>query len=214
VDYEFPDGDGRPYRSSGGEMVDSELGKIPKAWKISTVKREFDLIMGQSPPGTSYNEDGDGVVFFQGRADFGHKFPSIRMFCTKPTRFAKKGDTLVSVRAPVGDINMALQDCCIGRGLSALRHKSSDASYTYYFMMNLRSTLDVFEAGGTVFGSISKADFEKIKTISPPTEILELFKKIVNPVDTKIENNHFEVLTLSQIRDFLLPRLMSGKIRV
>ncbi len=87
-------------------LVDSELGEIPEGWGVGTVDEEFDLTMGQSPPGDTYNEIGDGVPFYQGSSDFGFRFPTRRMYCTAPTRLAKAGDTLVSVRAPVGDINM------------------------------------------------------------------------------------------------------------
>ncbi|MCY4491729.1 MAG: restriction endonuclease subunit S [Thaumarchaeota archaeon] len=216
IDYEFPDENGTPYRSSGGEVVYSEeLGhEIPKGWQASTILKEFNLVMGQSPPGKSYNRNGDGMIFFQGRTDFGTRFPSVRMFCNEPTRLAKKGDTLVSVRAPVGDINMSLQDCCIGRGLAALRHKSDDSSYTYYFMKNLRQVFDGFEAEGTVFGSLSKTNFEKIVVSVPFDKTLNSFKKIVSVFDEKLENNTLEILGLGQIRDYLLPKLMSGKIRV
>jgi hypothetical protein len=87
-------------------LVDSELGEIPEGWGVGTVDEEFDLTMGQSPPGDTYNEIGDGVPFYQGSSDFGFRFPTCRMYCTAPTRLAKAGDTLVSVRASVGDINM------------------------------------------------------------------------------------------------------------
>src|SRR6266542_1920490 len=89
------------------EFEDSELGPIYNGWRVGEVGDSFDLTMGQSPPGETYNEEGKGLPFYQGRADFGFRFPTRRVFCAAPTRRAKPGDTLVSVRAPVGDINMA-----------------------------------------------------------------------------------------------------------
>lgn len=133
----------------------------------STVDEEFNLTMGQSPPGETYNETGDGIAFFQGRTDFGFRYPTARVFCTAPTRFANAGDALVSVRAPVGSVNMAEDRCCVGRGVAAVRHKSGSRSYTYYFMRSLESEFASFEAEGTVFGSVSKADFHKIKCLAP-----------------------------------------------
>src|SRR6185437_15207677 len=103
---------------------DSELGEVPKGWTVGCVDDEFDLTMGQSPPGSTYNDVAKGLPFYQGRTDFGFRFPTRRVYCTAPTRLAKMGDTLVSVRAPVGDINMAAEDCAIGRGVAAVRHKS------------------------------------------------------------------------------------------
>src|SRR5690606_679284 len=118
-------------------LVESELGKIPEGREVTAIDGEFDVTMGQSPPGSTDNETGDGLTFYQGRADFEFRFPKRRVYCTAPTRFAKKGDTLVSVRAPVGDINMASEDCAIGRGVAAVRHKTGCRSYTYQFMNSI-----------------------------------------------------------------------------
>src|SRR5690606_7213428 len=111
VDFNFPGFD--------GELVNG----LPKGWRKGRLGEEFNIIMGQSPPGESYNEAKDEMLFYQGRTDFGLRFPRNRMYTTFPGKMAKKFDTLVSVRAPVGDINMAIELCCIGRGLSAVQHK-------------------------------------------------------------------------------------------
>jgi len=214
VDFEFPNEEGKPYKSSGGEMADSELGEIPKGWCIGILKDCFNITMGQSPPGTSYNGQGEGIMFFQGRTDFGFRYPDERMYCTAPTRFAGIGDTLVSVRAPVGDINMALEKCCIGRGLSAVRHKKGFRSYTYYSMLFLQNIFRSFESDGTVFGSISKGKFENISVIIPQTDTVKEFEKRVYALDERIERNEQQSRVLTTIRDSLLPRLMSGRIRV
>jgi type I restriction enzyme S subunit len=86
---------------------DSDLGPIPEGWLAGRLGDRFEIAMGQSPPGSTYNEAGEGLPFYQGRTDFRFRFPSRRVYCTAPTRFADPGDTLVSVRAPVGDANMA-----------------------------------------------------------------------------------------------------------
>ena len=108
--------------------------------------------MGQSPPGGTYNGEQNGLPFYQGRTDFGFRFPTRRIYCSAPTRYAKPGDTLVSVRAPVGDINMANEECCIGRGVAAVRHKSGAPSFTYHSMANLYPDFARFEAEGTGVG--------------------------------------------------------------
>jgi len=110
VDFEFPNEDGKPYKSSGGDMVRSEFGKIAVGWRVGKLGDEFNILMGQSPDGSSYNEDGEGLIFFQGRTDFGFRFPQVRLFTTEPKRIANKFDVLVSVRAPVGDINVAFEN--------------------------------------------------------------------------------------------------------
>ena len=99
------------------------------------------ITMGQSPSGSSYNEDGVGEVFYQGRAEFGFRFPKRRLFTTEPKRMAEAGDVLLSVRAPVGDLNIAYERCCIGRGLGAIHSKTGHSSFVLYTMFALRSSL-------------------------------------------------------------------------
>lgn len=193
---------------------DLELGEIPKGWKETTIGAEFDLTMGQSPPGSTYNEEGDGFPFFQGRRDFGFRYPSNRVYCTEPKRFANKRDTLVSVRAPVGDINMAYGKCCVGRGVAAVRHKSGSRSCTYYAMHTLSDRFAQFEAEGTVFGAINKKQFEGLHWLSPPGDLVSEFEKIAFPLDERIEKNTNETVTLSSLRDTLLPKLISGELHV
>lgn len=202
VDFEFPGFD--------GVLVDG----LPKGWKMGKLGEEFNLIMGQSPKGETLNQNNDGMIFYQGRTDFGFRFPTNRVYTTEPNRIANKLDTLVCVRAPVGDVNMAIEKCCIGRGLSAVRHKSDAYSYTYYTMKNIESIFKGFESEGTVFGSLNKNNFENIEVLIPGKTIISEFEKIINPIDNKILNNTLEIQILTQTRDSLLPRLMSGKVRV
>ena len=195
-------------------LQDSPLGKIPKRWQVGTIDEEFNLTMGQSPPGSTYNEDGEGMPFYQGRKDFGFRYPTRRVYCTAPKRFAEKDDTLVSVRAPVGDVNMVEEKCSIGRGVAAIRHKSGSRSYTYYAMQSLQAIFSRYEAEGTVFGSINKTDFQTLFHIRPSNEVIEAFERLVYPLDQSIENNENESRTLAKTRDTLLPKLLSGEIRV
>jgi type I restriction enzyme S subunit len=193
---------------------DSELGAIPKGWEVKTIGSEFRLTMGQSPPGNTYNEIGNGLPFFQGRRDFGFRYPSHRVYCIAPQRLSYKGDTLVSVRAPVGDINMAMERCCIGRGVAGIRHMSNSRSYTYYAMHTLRGQFAKFEAEGTVFGAINKKQFEEIRWISPGENLISKFEKIAFAIDEQIEKNTIEDNTLASLRDTLLPKLISGELRI
>lgn len=195
-------------------IVDSEVGEIPEGWKVGTVDDEFNLTMGQSPPGSTYNALGDGLPFYQGCTDFGFRFPTLRVFCTEPTRFANIGDTLISVRAPVGDINMAAERCCIGRGVAAARHKSDSRSYTYYFMQEMEDVFSRFEADGTVFGSISKKDFHNIQRVVPPAQVIAEFESLIMPIDEKVFVTERESRNLVILRDTLLPKLLSGELRV
>lgn len=185
-------------------------------WHNGTIEDEFDFTMGQSPAGSSLNETGKGTLFFQGNADFEFRFPKARVYTTAPNRMAKKNDILVSVRAPVGDLNMALSDCCIGRGVAAFRYKHNNSyySYTYYKINSLLAPIKQFEDNGTVFGSIGKDDFKKIENTIPPKPLIEKFQKAVNPIDEKILNNTLQINNLRKLRDTYLSKLMSGEARV
>lgn len=193
---------------------ESELGEIPAGWEVGTVGDDFNITMGQSPPGSTYNEDGIGPPFYQGRRDFGFRYPTQRIFCSAPKRMADSGDSLVSVRAPVGDVNMAIESCCIGRGVATVRYKEGSRSYTYYAMKSLRTIFDRFEAEGTVFGSLNKRDFHGLDFILPLFDVVNAFEKKTFPIDQMIENNEIESQTLKELRDTLLPKLISGELRV
>jgi type I restriction enzyme S subunit len=114
----------------------------------------------------------------------------------------------------VGDINMASEECCIGRGLSAVRHKKGFVSYTFYKIRSLKDDFDSFEQQGTVFGSIGKDDFNGIDTIIPDKKVVQKFDTIAKPLDDKIFANSIQIRTLSRLRDALLPKIMSGEVRV
>lgn len=183
-------------------------------WTECTLSDIADITMGQSPSGSSYNEDGIGTVFFQGRAEFGFRFPTIRLFTTEPKRMAYINDTLMSVRAPVGDLNVACTDCCIGRGLAAIHSKNNHQSFVLYTMFSLKKQLDVFNGEGTVFGSINRNSLKEMPLLIPTSEKLDEFEALVAPMDTAIRNNYDEICRLEQLRDTLLPKLMSGELDV
>ena len=172
------------------------------------------ITMGQSPSGSSYNEDSIGEVFYQGRAEFGFRFPTRRLFTTEPKRMAEPGDVLLSVRAPVGDLNVAYEKCCIGRGLGAIHSKTGASSFMLYTMFALKPQLDVFNGEGTVFGSINRDGLSNLPVNIPSAEEIAKFEAVVRPMDNLIRTNYEEICRLQSIRDSLLPKLMSGEIDV
>ena len=182
---------------------------------VSGVLSDIAVItMGQSPSGSSYNEDGIGEVFYQGRAKFDFRFPTRRLFTTEPKRIAEAGDVLLSVRAPVGDVNVAYERCCIGRGLGAVHSKNENSSFILYTMFALKSQLDVFNGEGTVFGSINRDTLNAMPVEIPPDDTIAKFETVVHPMDAMIRKNYEEICRLQFLRDSLLPRLMSGEIDV
>lgn len=187
---------------------------MPDDWREGILRDIANITMGQSPDGASYNEDGIGTVFYQGRAEFGARFPSNRLFTTEPKRMAAKGDVLMSVRAPVGDLNVAIEPCCIGRGLAAVQSNNGCQSFVLYTMFALKQQLDMFNGEGTVFGSINKNDMASLPVLIPTDDVIYQFEELVRQMDASIEENYAESCNLQAARDALLPRLMSGELSV
>jgi type I restriction enzyme S subunit len=114
----------------------------------------------------------------------------------------------------VGDINMANEECCVGRGVAAVRHKTGATSFTYYSMSHLYPDFARFEAEGTVFGSINKQSFEKLPFIIPPADVVAAYERRAAPLDAEIRLLEQQSRTLSGLRDALLPKLLSGNLTV
>ncbi|HII4325789.1 TPA: restriction endonuclease subunit S [Enterobacter cloacae] len=216
VQFDFPDGNGKPYKASGGKMEYNATLKreIPAGWTVQTLSQIANITMGQSPAGTSYNEDGIGTLFFQGSTDFGWLFPTPRKYTTSPARMARKGDILLSVRAPVGDMNIANDDCCIGRGLAALKSKSRSDGFLFYVMKYFKQVFDRRNAEGTTFGSITKDDLHSLQVVCPELELLERYDAIVSEYNKMIFTRSLENQSLIKLRDWLLPLLMNGQVTV
>lgn len=190
------------------KMQDSELGEIPEGWEVKTIGDTHNLIMGQSPKGETYNECHEGIIFFQGRAEFDWRYPKPRLYTTDPKKVAPKGYVLMSVRAPVGDLNIAQEKCCIGRGLCAILHKSESTSFTYYLFKSLSAKFLSFNSEGTVFGSINQNNLKSIRYIEPSSSLIERFIQTISDLDMKIYNYSINSITLEFMRAILLRKLI------
>jgi len=193
---------------------DSELGEIPSGWGVGCLNDCCEITMGQSPPGDTYNEDGEGLPFYQGKTDFGFRYPGRRVYCLSPTRQASIGATLISVRAPVGSANIAREVCSIGRGIAALKSRQSADSFIYYLIGTLQGIFESYNSEGTVFGAINGKDLASIQLVVPSTEAIAAFNSQCLPMDDSIQSNTLETEHLTTIRDTLLPKLISGEIRI
>lgn len=214
--FDFPNAEGKPYCSSGGEMVwnDQLKRKIPKGWSAGQLSDIANITMGQSPSGDTYNENGSGTIFYQGCTDFGTRFPVPRVYTSAPTRFAKAGDILMSVRAPVGTLNIAMEDCCIGRGLAALNSKFGSQLHLLYTLSGFKQLFDVMDGNGTTFGSITKDTLFEMKVVIPRRDQIKPFEEMVQPIEQKIRVAEQENRELTKLRDWLLPMLMNGQATV
>jgi type I restriction enzyme, S subunit len=143
--------------------------QLPEEWRWKSLGDSFicEIIMGQSPPGNTYNDVGEGFPFFQGKTDFGETYPTVRKWCTDPRKISETGDVLISVRAPVGPTNLTDTKCIIGRGLAALR--PSRNIITRYLLYALRNTETIIASKGTgsTFHNISKTALSEIEIPVP-----------------------------------------------
>src|SRR3989344_495064 len=146
-------------------------------WGWKKLGEVADIIMGQSPPSDTYNEKQEGLPFFQGKAEFGTRFPEVRKYCSKPVRIAEQNNILMSVRAPVGSLNIANQKCCIGRGLCAINPSNSlNYLFLYHFLKSIERSIS--EKGeGSTFTAINRKTIENIEIPVPP---LQTQQKIVS----------------------------------
>lgn len=214
VDFEFPNENGEPYSSSGGEMVESELGTIPKGWENGRITELGDLIMGQSPKGDTYNFVGNGLGLVNGASDFKNGEIKPLKYTTDPKKKSQKGDWIFGVRATVGNVTYVDKEYCLGRGVGVLRSKEDKFREFLYFI--LVSSINYLEktALGSVYINLTKSDFENIKVNIPDRRTIESLYNLSGPIFKKINLLREENRKLIEMRDTLLPKLMSGEIRV
>ena len=197
------------------EFKDTEIGRIPKEWKTSNLGEVSYLIMGQSPPSKTYNRDMIGLPFLQGQKDFGDIYPNPSVYCSKPIKIAEEGDVLVSVRAPVGDINIATSKLCIGRGLAAIRPDKNqlDAKFIFYQLKHFSARL-VDLGSGSTFKEIRRNDLERFPMVLPPLSEQQKIASVLSTVDEKLETLKQEKVKLERIKQWFMEELLTGRIRV
>jgi type I restriction enzyme, S subunit len=194
-------------------FVNSELGEIPEGWEVKPLGDVLEITMGQSPPSVHYNESGEGLPFHQGVRDYGFRFPAHRVYCTLEARLAEAGDVLLSVRAPVGRINVADRRLVIGRGLAAARHPNGFRSYALYLLKHLFAEEDAV-GDGTIYKAITKTFLFSMNVVCPPDGIIAEAERLLSSLDSLLGNNQRESRVLAETRDLLLPKLISGEITV
>ena len=160
------------------------------------------LNMGQSPKSKFYTNNKNDVPFLQGNRTFGNKYPKIDSYCNKPTKIAKKGNVLMSVRAPVGDLNIAPCDLCIGRGIAELESITNEPEYLYYVLLANKFRLDK-GGNGTIFNSIGKDELNNMILKVPNDSEKDYFVDTLKTIDDKIENNYKTSMLISEYLQLL-----------
>ena len=194
---------------------ETPIGKIPKDWNVVRLgdKNVAVLIMGQSPPSSTYNKDMVGLPFLQGKAEFGEIYPSPVVYCSKPIKIAESNDILLSVRAPVGDVNIAPLKCCIGRGLSSIRAKSDKLHYLFLFFY-LKFSSERFESlsMGSTFKAIRKEEIENYKIPLPPLPEQQKIAGLLSTVNETIQKVDEIIAKTERLKKGLMQELLTKGI--
>ncbi|MEG2232617.1 MAG: restriction endonuclease subunit S, partial [Bacilli bacterium] len=161
--------------------------------------------MGQSPKGNTYNTTNKGIPFLQGNRTFGVMYPIIDTWTTDPKKIGHKDSVLMSVRAPVGALNIANQDVCIGRGLCSIEMKNKNNKYLYYLLKNSLNDIKN-KSTGTVFDSINRIELENIEILNYDISTQNKIEKVLSSLDSKINNNNQTNNNLSEISQNLYKR--------
>jgi type I restriction enzyme S subunit len=192
----------------------SDKQEIPSGWIMASVQDIAEIIMGQSPPSATYNKDEIGLPFFQGKAEFTDLHPVAEKWCSEPNKIAINNDILLSVRAPVGTTNIADRECCIGRGLAAIRYLH-DHKFIYYYFRSIEQELDK-KGTGTTFRAISGDIVKNTKLALPPLpeqhRIVAKIEELFSSLDKGIESLKTAQQQLKIYRQAVLKWAFEGKL--
>jgi type I restriction enzyme S subunit len=195
------------------ELKETEIGPLPTHWQVVRLGEVAKIIMGQSPPGNTYNKEGIGYPFLQGKAEFGDINPKNIKFTTNPLKISPKDSVLISVRAPVGDVNIANMNYCIGRGLASLSLVGGNNIFLFYCLLYLKPYIEK-EGTGSTFKEINKSKLENLLIPLPPISEQQKIAEILSSVDEKIQKEEERKKALENLFKSMLHNLMTGKIRV
>lgn len=195
------------------EFKDSELGRIPKGWNLYVLEKVSSIVMGQSPNSNTYNDEGDGLPFFQGKADFGRRSPQVKYWCSIPIKVVPKNSILLSVRAPVGDINLSTEESCIGRGLASITAISVDREFLYQFLLYSKPRFEALGQGST-FEAINGAELRSFTIKVPSLPEQKKIASILTSMDENIEEKQRKLHKTESLKKSLMQDLLTGKVRV
>ena len=191
--------------SLGEAATRKYLKSVQKTQKLNDIAH---IVMGQSPKGETLNTEGSGVLFFQGKKDFGFRYPTPRTYTTAATRMAEPLDILFSVRAPIGALNRSVEACCVGRGLAAIRSSCGQENTLFYTLKTNPNLWEKFEGEGTIFSAINKKGLSELDIPFSETAISNGVEDFLTSVEQEIFSLEQENLQLAETRDALIKRLI------
>jgi len=187
---------------------ETEFGLLPKGWEIAKLENVSKLIMGQSPPGETYNEAGNGMPFLQGKAEFNAIHPRHIKYTTKPLKIAPKGSVLISVRAPVGDVNIANINYCIGRGLASISLNNGENNYLYFLLTYLKPEIKK-EGTGSTFKAINKTKIQSFKIPFPPLSEQQKITYVLSNIQNAKEKTENSINALKELKKSMMKHLFT-----
>jgi type I restriction enzyme S subunit len=223
VDFEFPNEEGEPYKSSGGKMVDSELGPIPDGWRVGKLEDIGDIIGGGTPSkavAEYYTKNGIAWITPKDLSVSHLKFTAKGEtditelgYNNSSAKIMPRGSVLFSSRAPIGYISIAKNDICTNQGFKSVVPNNGCTAFVYYFLLSNTENIES-KATGSTFKEASGALMKSLELVIPSNDILEKFEKIMSPIFESQEKFEAENETLATLRDTLLPKLMNGEIKL
>jgi len=216
VQFDFPDANSKPYKSSGGKMVYSEELKreIPEGWEVKKIKDIATVIMGQSPKSEFYNNVKKGIPLINGAADYEYGSLMARTYTTSSTRLCKKDDLVFCIRATIGNLTFAEKEYCLGRGVAAVRANEKILGEILFYALLQEIERFKIHATGSIIKGITRDDLTDSYIVIPPDTVIEKFHAICFPIFSLQRKNKKEIQKLTQLRDWLLPMLMNGQVKV
>lgn len=214
INFEFPNEEGQPYKSNGGEMKESELGEIPKMWNINNLSYIAEIVMGQSPKSDTYNNKKIGLPLLNGATDFRNCSLSPSKFTSDAKKIGSRGDFVFGVRATIGLVTELDDTYAIGRGSGIAKSLHPEQKEYLYGVLNKAFNEFQYTASGSVYLNVSKNDLMNFKICQPPFDIIKKYHQVVNSMMIQKENLKKQNQNLIQLRNILLPKLLSGEIEV
>lgn len=200
-------------RFPGHETTPIGENDLPEGWIYTILADIADIVMGQSPASTYYNNDKIGLPFHQGVSSFGNIYVINDIYTSKWTKEAVPNSILFSVRAPVGRINLTSERVALGRGVASINHKGELQPFLYHFL-KYYFYKDNIMGNGTIFSSINKEQLKGVKILAPSEHIATSFCKLVSAYDRQLSVIDSKLKFLIEARDTFLPRLISGQIEI
>ena len=189
---------------------------LPKGWIWTTLEKTSQIILGQSPPSSTYNTDGEGLPFYQGKLEFGKLYPIPRKWCTTPKKIAEKGDVLISIRAPVGPTNVCPEKSAVGRGLAAIRGLGGIESFFILYLMRAFANEIASRGTGTTFDAITGNQLKTFEIPLPPLaeqhRIVAKLEVLFTQLDAAVDNLKKAHTQLQRYRQSLLKAAFEGEL--